>query len=142
MCEITYGKTLYSSESLKEIIPEYVKAFKKLLKRDSTIKGVVSTGSSGTIVATFLLMKKYDRELVHIHINKPSANSHQGKTSGTHRSGNFVFVDDFIYKGESLVRCIDLLSEANPDVKIKYALVNFSTVDRKKFSDLEIITTK
>lgn len=138
---VSYGETFYSSESLKEVLPYYKKAFKKLLKADKSITGVISTGSSGAIIATALLLGKYDRNLFHTHINKPKATSHKGSTSGWDSQGTLVFVDDFIYMGESLARCVKGLKEKNSDSVIKYALVdNEHCFDHKKAQGIKIIT--
>ena len=125
---VSYGETFYNSDSLRKVLPHYKKAFKKLLKADKSITGVISTGSSGTIIATALLLGKYDRTLYHTHINKPQACSHKGSTSGWDCRGTLVFVDDFIYKGTSLRRCVNGLKDNKSEAILKYALVDQLTI--------------
>lgn len=119
---ITYAETLYETRYIHTVIPWYRKTFRQILKDDPSINGVVSTGSSGAILATILLTdpELKSHRIVHIHANK--ANSHHGKISGpSFIQGNFVFVDDFIESGKSLQRCIDFL---HADKKIVHLIVN------------------
>ena len=114
---LTYGTTLYRTESLKKVIRWYTREFNKIIEQDDSVNGVVSTGSSGAIIAG-LVVARAKREMVHIHVGKRAG--HNGKLSGISSSdGNFVFVDDFIDSGASLRRC---QTHLRPSKYIKYIL--------------------
>jgi len=99
---IDYGETLYQTGSLKLAIPAYLIVIRRIVEHDESIVGLVSTGSSGAILATGILLQG-QMELYHIHVGKRAG--HRGKISGVNHAGNYIFVDDFIDKGVSVRRC-------------------------------------
>jgi len=102
---IDYGTTLYETRALKNVLPYYVKAV-KLILAENDILGLVSTGSSGTILAAGVMLR-LERDLCHIHVGK--SRGHGGVISGDNsmgKFGNYIFLDDFIDTGASLERCV------------------------------------
>jgi orotate phosphoribosyltransferase-like protein len=142
--DLCYGSTLYAPETLKEVAKIYSATLRQLLKQDKSIEGLVSTGSSGAILASAMMVRPLMRNLYHVHVNKPNeGNSHSGDLSGysaSYSSANVVFIDDFISQGGSLQRCIDALSPRNLD--IRYALVSRGEVASHKagrISEIKVI---
>jgi orotate phosphoribosyltransferase len=132
MNRLTYSESLYHADTLRTYVKEYVRAIVKVLKTDNNIVGLVSTGSSGAILAAAILLhRKIPKTLTHLHINKPKdGHSHNGAYSGRCLTGTYIFVDDFISMGNSLKRCIDLCNSwaygNKPSTTvIRYAVVCF-----------------
>ena len=95
---IEYGSTLYRTKSLKDAIRRYRRVLNKVLELHPEIVGLVSTGSSGSILAGALMNGNLPYDFIHIHVNKPGeGHSHTGSRSGIrYISGDYIFVDDFI----------------------------------------------
>ncbi len=123
---ITYGATLYHHNSLKIVVRKYRKVLKTVLKIHPEIVGLVSTGSSGSILAGALMLGKVAEKLVHIHVNKNGGgHGHDGVHSGIKGvKGSYIFVDDFISAGHSLERCINSFEKNGNGQKIEHAIIN------------------
>ena len=132
--QMDYGSTLYQVGTLRKAVTAYTKTLNHLLLFDKSITGLVSTGSSGSILASAMMMKRLTRPLYHLHVNKPGTNSHNGRFSGWpyEPEGVYVFVDDFIDEGKSLKRCIKYFSSTI----IKYALVSFTNTDTNNVANV------
>jgi len=133
---MSYGTTLYQSNTLRESVRRYGVTLNTLLNEHADIVGIVSTGSSGAILAAGLMLRKLPRPLCHIHVNKPhEGRSHSGTFSGSHKkNGSYVFVDDFIYEGVSLQRCIDAFKDTS--YNIQYAIV--TRIDDKNPTNVKV----
>jgi orotate phosphoribosyltransferase-like protein len=130
--DMEYGETLYETSRLKKAVDAYVTTVISLLTRDQNVMGLVSTGSSGSILASALMMQNLPREIYHLHVNKPDGPSHHGKTSGYQaltkymKHGRYAFIDDFISSGCSLMRCVDECNKLE-NVQLCYAITAKST---------------
>jgi len=130
---VQYAKTLYSSVSLRKVVPAYVKAVRKVINRDEyPIVGLVSTGSSGAILAASVMLR-IKLDLSHVHVGKSCG--HHGRLSGdSKKTKAYIFIDDFIAQGTSLKRCRRNMLPAT----IPYAIVSDS-IYGKTFRDVEIV---
>ena len=117
---IKYGVDLYCSKTVNEKTMGFVRAFNKLQLEDCCIGGIASTGSSGSIIATAILLQFPEMNLGHSHVGKLSG--HNGKVSGLwpEDGRKVVFVDDFISTGKSLRRCMKHIPY------IRYAIIAYN----------------
>lgn len=127
LLSMNYGETLYNRKELKKALPYYVRAINRICKKDKKLRVLISTGSSGSILATAILLHA-KRNLVHLHVGKQAG--HHGPISGNkwdiRGENHAVFVDDFIESGKSLDRCIEHVEEiCSHNVKLKHCLVAF-----------------
>lgn len=125
---MSYGTTLYRSKSLKKAVASYRTTLNKILRKDPRVIGLISTGSSGSILASNLLCGELERDLCYLHVNKPdSGHGHDGVFSGrySYEVGVYVFVDDFICDGYSLKRCWNAIKNEHKQnrIQLRYALV-------------------
>jgi len=136
--DMSYGSTLYDPSRLKEVVPFYHKSLVRLLERDEMISNIVTTGSSGSVLAGALMMQTLPRSVGHIHCNKPGdGHSHSGHISGIRYGieGRLIFVDDFISRGKSLERCVNAIKAVQGEKyksAIRYALVAYGSCDVKR----------
>jgi orotate phosphoribosyltransferase len=126
LLDMNYGETLYNRKELKKALPYYVRAINRLCKQDKKLKVLISTGSSGSILATAILLHAR-RNLVHLHVGKEAG--HHGHISGNKwdlcGENHAIFVDDFIESGHSLDRCIEHVENICSNVKLNHCLVAF-----------------
>tara|TARA_R110000824_G_scaffold201667_2_gene385750 strand:- start:4220 stop:4657 length:438 start_codon:yes stop_codon:yes gene_type:complete len=127
---MNYNRTLYTVEGLKKYAPRFRKVVRAIVAEDKNVVGLISTGSSGACIATAILLGN-GLELDHIHVKVRS--SHDTKIKGgkwQYPRGNYIFVDDFMDTGGSVLRCVrELKRKKHIDVTppvIKYIVCTAS----------------
>lgn len=149
--KLSYAETLHFTDAFVNVLGKfYLPAIRKIRARNRGKKiRLISTGSSGSILAAGIMAKMPKVKMSHVYIQKEGAKSHNGSYSGYFFSGDSkntisVFVDDIIDEGHTLDRIVRFVGDL--DSVINYAIVysiDGMTLDKKtKWKDIKFYASE
>lgn len=116
---------------VKNIFDEFIKVAKNDITKSATIY-LVFRGSSGCFFASIfyelLKSKKFTKDIEMVYIRKSSETSHSGSCNYDFlekKDDLWIWVDDFIACGDTLIECHDYLDKGN-DWKFDWIVCNHS----------------
>lgn len=107
---ITYNDSFYNRHSLRYYAKLYLRHLPK------RISGLLTQGSSGCAIASAMMVLSKKKRMIHTHIRKSSEKAHT-KESCWEPYAHYAIVDDFIDRGNTVLKLLEAATRKNIKVK-------------------------
>lgn len=104
----SYHEAIFDSKQRSKIVRASVRMINTLRENDESIYAIVGTGVSGILGA--IVADACDMDFIYIRRKNESPHDYR-KAVGNIGPGRYVFYDDLLDSGKTLVHCLDVLGD-------------------------------